>query len=67
MTGVSLAGFSTTALPSASAGATERADSCIGKFHGLITVTTPRGRRYTRFSLPSIRAAGRMRPADRVG
>lgn len=45
VTGVSPAGLSTTALPTAKAGATERFDSCIGKFHGEITATTPTGSR----------------------
>ncbi len=40
-TGVSLAGLTTTALPSARAGAMERWVRCSGKFHGLITPTTP--------------------------
>jgi hypothetical protein len=43
--GVSPAGFNTTVLPAASAGATERFDSCSGKFQGLITATTPAGTR----------------------
>ena len=43
VTGVSPAGLSTTALPTASAGATDRLDSCMGKFHGEMTATTPAG------------------------
>ena len=45
VTGVSPAGLRTTALPTASAGATDRLDRCMGTFHGLITATTPTGRR----------------------
>ena len=41
--GVSGDGFSTTALPSASAGATTRMPRMSGKFHGVIAPTTPRG------------------------
>src|SRR5690606_8181424 len=48
--GVSLAGLITTALPRAIAGATERCERCSGKFQGLITPTTPNGRRYTKLS-----------------
>ncbi len=43
--GVSSAGLSTTAFPTASAGATERWDRYMGKFQGLMTPTTPAGRR----------------------
>jgi hypothetical protein len=43
VTGVSLAGLRTTAFPVASAGATDLLESCSGKFHGLITATTPAG------------------------
>lgn len=50
VTAVSDAGLRTTALPSASAGATERWDRCSGKFHGEMTPTTPTGLRYTRVS-----------------
>lgn len=38
-------GLSTTALPSASAGATDLTDSRNGKLKGLMTPTTPTGRR----------------------
>ena len=41
--GVSAAGFSTTAQPAASAGATLRAIMALGKFHGVIAATTPTG------------------------
>jgi hypothetical protein len=42
VTGVSLAGFTTTALPTVSAGNSDRAVNCSGQFHGLITPTTPK-------------------------
>ena len=45
--GVSGDGLSTTALPSASAGATTRMPRMSGKFHGVIAPTTPRGMRWT--------------------
>ncbi|CAB4563768.1 unannotated protein [freshwater metagenome] len=41
--GVHSAGFSTTALPAASAGAKPQLAIVIGKFHGVITPTTPIG------------------------
>ena len=43
--GVSGDGLSTTALPSASAGASTRMPRISGKFHGVSTPTTPRGMR----------------------
>ena len=43
LSGVSLAGFSTTVQPAASAGATLRAIIRAGKFHGVIAATTPTG------------------------
>ena len=46
-TGVCGSGFSTTALPSASAGATTRMPSTLGEFHGVIAATTPTGTRRT--------------------
>ncbi len=58
VTGVSLAGFSTTALPTAMAGAIERLDSWKGKFHGLMTPTTPTGILSTRLSLPGASQRG---------
>jgi hypothetical protein len=42
-TGVCSAGFSTTQLPAASAGASFHAAIRIGKFHGMICPTTPSG------------------------
>ena len=47
-------GLSTTALPSASAGATERMLSTRGKFHGVMTPTTPRGIRRAMTVLPGM-------------
>jgi hypothetical protein len=41
--GVSSAGFSTTVLPQASAGATFQVSSISGKFHGAMAATTPAG------------------------
>ena len=41
--GVTSAGFSTTALPAASAGASFCASLAIGEFHGVIAATTPIG------------------------
>ena len=45
MTGVCGSGLSSTALPSASAGATARVDRISGKLNGEITPTTPWGTR----------------------
>ena len=41
--GVSEAGFSTTELPQASAGAIFRTGLTTGKFHGVMAATTPTG------------------------
>ncbi len=41
MAGVGVAGFSTTVLPKASAGALFHAGIAIGKFHGVIRPKTP--------------------------
>src|SRR5215467_12783380 len=43
--GVSDAGFKTTVLPHANAGAIFRTGLTTGKFHGVIAATTPTGRR----------------------
>ncbi len=59
------AGASTTALPYASAGATISAGIVYGQFHGLITLTTPRGTRYRKTRLPASTEGG-MRPSARV-
>ena len=45
--GVMLAGFTTVALPAASAGTSERTSSVSGQFQGVITATTPTGSRRT--------------------
>ena len=52
MTGVCGSGLRTTALPSASAGATTRIPSTLGEFHGVIAPTTPTGIRRTIDSRP---------------
>ena len=43
-------GLSTTALPRASAGATDRMDRICGKLNGAITPTTPAGTRSAKLS-----------------
>ncbi|CKR01852.1 Uncharacterised protein [Mycobacterium tuberculosis] len=43
VSGVSSAGLTSTALPAASAGAMAQDAITIGKFHGVITPTTPIG------------------------
>jgi hypothetical protein len=53
-TGVLASGFSTTALPSASAGPTERMASTYGKFQGVITPTTPTGTRRAMLVRPGV-------------
>ena len=45
VSGVHSAGFRTTALPMASAGATFQASISSGKFHGTICPATPQGSR----------------------
>ena len=44
VSGVNSAGFSTTVLPAASAGAIFQASISSGKFHGMICPQTPTGR-----------------------
>ncbi len=46
------AGVQTTAFPLASAGATSSAGIVYGQFHGVITPTTPTGRRTSSTRLP---------------
>ena len=46
------AGVQTTAFPHASAGAISSAGIVYGQFQGVITPTTPRGRRTSRMRLP---------------
>ena len=66
MTGVSLAGFTTTALPAARAGATDRVERCRGQFPGLIMLTPPTRLRRTCSSLPRI-SVGRIGARVRYG
>ena len=63
--GVSGDGLSTTAFPSASAGAITRMPSTSGKFHGVITPTTPTGTRSARDE--PARVAGLQDLPDRPG
>ena len=51
MTGVAVAGLTTTVFPVARAVTIERTAKWNGKFHGLMMPMTPSGLRYTRFSL----------------
>ena len=51
--GTSSAGLKTTVLPNASAGAIFHAGMAIGKFHGVITETTPIGSLVTVTSTPA--------------
>ncbi len=46
------AGLSTTALPACSAGAIFHVGMATGKFHGVISRATPRGKRSTRTVAP---------------
>ena len=66
MSGVSLAGLSTTVQPAARAGPIFRVAIAAGKFHGVMSTLTPTGCRVTRMRLapdgavstePSIRTA----------
>ena len=50
--GTSSAGLKTTVFPKASAGAIFHAGMAIGKFHGVMTLTTPMGSRVTETSTP---------------
>jgi hypothetical protein len=61
---VSSAGFSTTVLPAASAGAKPHDAIGIGKFHGTMTPMTPSGSRKV-MSMPP--ATGIWRPKSRSG
>ena len=64
-TGVCTSGLRMTALPRASAGATARTDRICGKFHGLITPTTPSG--HPAGDRLAARLAGRQQVAPRLG
>ena len=52
LAGVRFAGFQMTALPKAKAGAIFQEAVAVGKFQGLMTVTTPMGSRRTSISTP---------------
>ena len=52
LAGVRLAGFHTTALPKASAGAIFQAGVATGKFQGEMIATTPTGSLLTSISMP---------------
>ena len=62
---MSRAGFQTTVLPAASAGAISSAGIVYGQFHGVITPTTPRGTRYASTRLPASTDGG-IDPSSRV-
>ncbi len=64
VSGVSSAGFSTTVLPAASAGATFHEAITSGKFHGTIIPTTPSGSRKVMSTPP---ATGIVFPVTRSG
>ncbi len=55
VSGVVAAGLATTVLPATSAGASLLHSSVVGKFHGTIAPTTPRGRLRTMPSTPGSR------------
>ena len=56
-------GFQTTVLPAARAGASFQAGMRIGKFHGVITPTTPSGARTVRMVSPGT-LLGKIRSLD---
>ena len=62
--GVHCAGLNTTVLPNASAGAIFHAGIAIGKFHGVISPTTPTGSRVISTSTPG-RTDGSFSPGSR--
>ena len=64
VSGVSSAGFSTTVLPAARAGATFQDAITSGKFQGTIIPTTPRGSRKVMSTPP---ATGMVSPVSRCG
>src|SRR6266545_3797253 len=64
VSGVTLAGLSTTVLPAARAGAKPHAAIGIGKFHGTITPTTPSGSWKVTSTPPG---TGICRPVNRAG
>ncbi|MNT53871.1 hypothetical protein D3C72_1909880 [compost metagenome] len=62
--GVCSAGFRTMVLPVIRAGATFQAGMAKGKFHGVMSPTTPRGRRCVKASMFG-RIEGRLWPPRR--
>ena len=64
VSGVSSAGFSTTVLPAASAGASFQEAIVRGKFQGVMSPTTPSGSRTVK---PSPPATGIVSPSSRSG
>ena len=64
VSGVSSAGLSTTVLPAASAGASFHDAIVSGKFHGVISATTPSGSRNV---MPTPPATGIVSPSSRSG
>jgi hypothetical protein len=59
------AGFQTTVLPAASAGASSSAGIVYGQFHGVTTATAPLARRSSSTRVPCV-ALGAMTPSMRV-
>ena len=64
LSGVSSAGFRTTVLPAARAGANPQPAMAMGKFHGTMIPTTPRGSWKVRSTPPG---TGIWRPLCRSG
>ncbi len=64
VSGVSSAGLSTTVLPAASAGASFHDAIVSGKFHGVMSATTPSGSRTVKAMPPAI---GIVSPDGRSG
>ena len=64
VSGVSSAGLRTTVLPAASAGASFHDAIASGKFHGVMSPTTPSGSRTVK---PSPPATGIVSPSSRSG
>ncbi len=59
------AGLSTTVLPNASAGAAFHSGIATGKFHGVMSATTPSGRRSVNCNEPAV-CAGMTSPTART-
>ena len=64
LSGATEAGFNTTVLPQISAGASFQAGIALGKFHGVISATTPTGLRTANICTRS-RSLGASTPARR--